>query len=491
MAKHLRRASRARRLGRSVAVVAAAGSLLTASGVAFADTVLLDGDSVGGGNAVFSLANDNCDDTVTGDLTLKYNGNASDPTQHFKPGEALTVVFYPESGSSITVTGPSSPHVPAVWDKDSADAVYNFTTDISNATADDTYQVAYTVVGAESGYGVGTGEASGRPHYNVSVDCVADTVANHAPVVDAAGPYSGNEGSAVNIAGTATDADAADTLTYAWSYTADSGNDAGSACTFGNSAVLATSVTCNEDGSYTLTLSVSDGHVASPVTDTATLTVGNVAPSVTATPSRTGACSISLNVSWTDPGSIDTHNLVVNWGDSSSNYDPAGNETSPVTGLTHTFAAAGTYNGSATVTDDDNGSGSAPLTGLRAYNTPSGILQPINLSGQRSSFKLGSTIPVKITVTGCDGNPVSTLTPSVNLEQNDTTADGAVNEAAVSEVATNGKLMRWDVDKYIYNLSTKNSQFNGGAALTPGTYTVSVNDPTFAAPVKAAFDVKK
>jgi hypothetical protein len=64
--------------------------------------------------------------------------------------------------------------------------------------------------------------------------------------------------------------------------------------------------------------------------------------------------------------------------------------------------------------------------------------------------------------------------------------------AAVTEAATNGKLMRWDAtgQQYIYNLSTKLSQFTG-AALTQGTYTVAVNDPSFAGPVTAKFDLRK
>ncbi len=77
----------------------------------------------------------------------------------------------------------------------------------------------------------------------------------------------------------------------------------------------------------------------------------------------------------------------------------------------------------------------------------------------------------------------------MNLTQGDTTADVAVNEATVTEVATNGKLMRWSTDKYIYNISTKLSQHTG-AALN-GTYTVSVSDPSFARSVNAVFDVKK
>ena len=188
------------------------------------------------------------------------------------------------------------------------------------------------------------------------------------------------------------------------------------------------------------------------------------------------------------PAVVDTHTATIAWGDgSSSAVAPA---TSSVTG-TDTYPAAGTYTASVTVTDDDLGSATqAASNAFPAYNTPSSILQPINTTGTRSAFKIGSTIPVKITVTGCDGGQVTNLTPAVNLVQGDTTPDVAVNEAAVAEVATNGKLMRWSDTQYIYNLSTKLSQFTG-ATLTQGTYTVSVSDPSFAAPVKAAFDLRK
>jgi hypothetical protein len=60
-------------------------------------------------------------------------------------------------------------------------------------------------------------------------------------------------------------------------------------------------------------------------------------------------------------------------------------------------------------------------------------------------------------------------------------------------VPTNGKNMRWDGSQYIYNLSTKNSQFNGGSALTTGTYRIWVTDPSFFAPaaIDAYFDLKR
>lgn len=234
-----------------------------------------------------------------------------------------------------------------------------------------------------------------------------------------------------------------------------------------------------DDASGSVTISASDGEHAA-VTQSFTWTSANANPVITATGlTRIGACSVAVAPQWTDAGVVDTHTVAVNWGDGGTNA-----------GLSHTYATAGTYNGSITVTDDDGGSDVESLTGVRAFNTPSTILAPINTTGTRSTFKIGSTIPVKITVTGCDSLPVSNLTPAVNLAQGDTSASDLVNEPQIVEEPTNGKLMRWSDTQYIYNLSTKNSQFGGGA-LTTGTYTVSVMDPSFSAPVKAVFDLRK
>ncbi len=321
----------------------------------------------------------------------------------------------------------------------------------------------------------------GRSEYSQSV-----SVANVAPTAALSAPSSVNEGSPISLSFTnpvdPSSVDTAAGFSYAYDcgtgYGASSTDASGSCATSDNGVRTVKAKIIDKDGGFT--------------EYTRSVTVDNVAPAVRASLTRSGACAVTLGTSWTDPGSADTHDLVVNWGDGSVAYDPAGSETSPVNGLAHTYSAAGTYNGTITVTDKDGGVGSSnALAGARAYNQPSAIMEPINTTGTRSSFKIGSTIPVKITVLGCDGQQVTSLTPAVNLEMKDTTADVAVNEGSITEVATNGKLMRWSTDKYIYNLSSKASQFHDGAALPQGTWTVSVNDGSFQAPVKAAFDARK
>ena len=80
-------------------------------------------------------------------------------------------------------------------------------------------------------------------------------------MVDAGGPYTGDEGSAIPLnTATATDPDAGDAPTYKWTYVANGAVDAGTTCSFSNDAIVQPTFTCNDDGSFTLTLTVNDGH---------------------------------------------------------------------------------------------------------------------------------------------------------------------------------------------------------------------------------------
>lgn len=283
---------------------------------------------------------------------------------------------------------------------------------------------------------------------------------------------SGTEGDTLTAEGAFTDQDGNATLAL-------SADNAVGTFTDKGDGTWSWSLGTNDDvASATITVTASDGEHAD-ATQQFVYTAVNADPEIQeVTQTRLAACEVTLGAIFTDAGSADTHKTSVLWNDGS-------------TDLARTFPAAGTYSAQVTVTDDDGGADMATVSGVRAYNSPSAILAPINTAGTRSTFKIGSTIPVKITVTGCDGLPVSNLTPAVNLVQGDTVADGAVNESVITEAATNGKLMRWSDTQYIYNLSTKNSQFSAGNALTSGTYTVSVMDPSFAAPVKAVFDLRK
>jgi hypothetical protein len=113
-------------------------------------------------------------------------------------------------------------------------------------------------------------------------------------------------------------------------------------------------------------------------TDSSTVTINNVPPTV-------GAISASVNpvpmntaidasANFTDPGILDTHTAVWNWGDGSSSPGVVTetNGSGSVAG-SHTYTAAGIYTITLTVTDKDGGQGSSTYESVVVYN-PNGVV---------------------------------------------------------------------------------------------------------------------
>lgn len=308
---------------------------------------------------------------------------------------------------------------------------------------------------------------------------------SYAPeVATQAADATGDEGDTLTTTGSFSDADGADSLVLSVP-----GGTPGDFTDNGDGS-FTWSLATDDDVSGSVTVTADDGEHATAA-QSFDYQASNVAPTVDATATPTAACTVSLGATFSDPGTADTHTAVIDWGDDGSEptvVDPA---ASPLA-ASHTYAANGTFTATVTVTDDNLGVGS-DVTDFATKVTPSQILQPINASGTQSTFKIGSTIPVKIRVTGCDGANVPGLTPTVSLAKISTDTSGGTLEEAVSAPATNGLAMRWSATdlQYIYNLSTKSAQTNGGAALSPGEYRVRVSDPAFFVSPTAEFMLKK
>jgi hypothetical protein len=185
-------------------------------------------------------------------------------------------------------------------------------------------------------------------------------VVNEPPTVDAGPDVTGDEGAAINLTGSASDPEN-DPLTFSWSFAPGAGVDAGATCSFSTPTSPTTTITCTDDGTYTATLTVSDG-INPPVSDSTAVTLANVAPQVSITAPADGSIfavntPVGLSASLSDQGANDTHTCSINWDDGTTTagtvVEAAGAGTCTDT---HTFTAAGTYTIQVTVTDDDGGS---------------------------------------------------------------------------------------------------------------------------------------
>jgi hypothetical protein len=118
---------------------------------------------------------------------------------------------------------------------------------------------------------------------------------------------------------------------------------------------------------YSVALNVTDDDTGTSGPYNATVTVNNVAPvlsNVTLTPSINEGDSVTLSGDWTDPGTLDTFTLTVNWGEGTPqvyNFGAGAHHFS----VTHTYlddnptnTSSDVYTVNLTLADDDTGSDS-------------------------------------------------------------------------------------------------------------------------------------
>ncbi|MGB9940072.1 PKD domain-containing protein [Methanosarcina sp.] len=231
-----------------------------------------------------------------------------------------------------------------------------------------------------------------------------------APVtVEAGEDKTADEGTGVDFEGTIT-ASGPHTYTSHWDFGDGSEGD--------NS--LRSSHTYADNGVYTVILTVTDeqGNSAS---DTLTVSVSNVAPDAGEInspfdPVQLGT-QIKVGSTFTDPGILDTHTAVWDWGDDlSSDGSVTENGGSGTVSGEHTYSSVGIYEVTLTVTDDDSGTDYSVskyvvifdpeggfVTGGGWINSPAGAYVPDpSLEGTAnfgfvSKYKNGATVPTGVT----------------------------------------------------------------------------------------------
>jgi hypothetical protein len=184
---------------------------------------------------------------------------------------------------------------------------------------------------------------------------------NDAPSASVAAPSTVAEGTPVVATVSASDVDDS-VLTYAWTVTKN-----------GSPFATSPSFTPDDDGTYVVTVVVTDGH-GGTATASATVAVSNVAPSIAAVSGPTAALSLGTSatvvVNVTDPGAADTHTASFTWGDSSTSTAAC---VAGVCTASHTYAANGVYTVAITVADDDGGVTAATFSPVVVFdvNSPS------------------------------------------------------------------------------------------------------------------------
>ena len=240
---------------------------------------------------------------------------------------------------------------------------------------------------------------------------VRDLASDQAPVVAPLADAAVDEGVTFTATGSFSDPDGS----TSWTATVDWGDGAGAQPlvvaqdkTFTLSKLLA-------PGTYAVTVCVTDGEGLAG-TGAFHLTVANVAPTVDAG----GDAQVGFGTTFTgggsfsDPGTAEQYAATVDYGDGSG-VMPLALAPERTFALSHTYAEAGTYTVTVSVTDGNAGTGSDTLT-VAVLNDTFTWLSPTP-----ASANAGRTVPVRFTVTAPDGSFV--LDQSVRVELLDASGD--------------------------------------------------------------------
>jgi hypothetical protein len=495
-----------RRWRAASAVVATAALTLATAGIAFADAVDVDGDTVKTSNNVQygsteNSANHACSTrgtAVDGAIVISYSSGGSTP-KHYTAAEDLTIAVT-NTTAGITVVTPASPKIPSTWadgssteidlDTTVADTVpvgtYTITITVTGQTShvvrDDTYAVSIAAacpitaaITDTDGDGVADADDNCPDDANadqadVDNDGVGDAcdTNSYAPaVLTPADDQTGNEGSTLTASGSFSDQDGNSTLDI-------SGSGAGTVTDNGD-GTWSWSYTPADNGSGSVTVTATDGE-HTDATDTFDWTALNVVPTA-ATPAFVSTSVDCRNeatlggISFTDPGVNDADWTVdIDWGDGSTDTSVTVDAQGSVANQTHTYDTPGTYDAKVTVTDKDGGvsdevTSSNSLVVAQTYAVD--FLPPFDDSSPSSlivnKMKNGRVVPVKVTIYDeCAQAAVTDPNTAVTIAVPRTDVSGGTPSDPVETYADAGlssggtNAFRWSTDGFwIYNLDSK------------------------------------
>jgi PKD domain len=239
----------------------------------------------------------------------------------------------------------------------------------------------------------------------------ATYAANTAPTVDAGGPYSGGEGSNIPLDGaSASDPSGPAPLSYLW--TIDSASVGTGMCSLSNVTSLSSAtINCTDNGSATVRLTATEAGPGLSSSDTASVTITNVAPTGTlgnSGPVNEGSSATVSFSGQTDPSSVDTsagfHYAFACDNSSLAGATYAGSSTSASTTCGPFPDGPSSQTVRARIIDKDGG-----FTEYQTTIVVNNVAPTVSLSGANSADE-GETKTYTYTVTdpGQDPNPTIT-----------------------------------------------------------------------------------
>jgi len=259
----------------------------------------------------------------------------------------------PVVGTTVTFEVIAGPHVGAT-DTD---------------TTDGAGMASFSYVGTT--VGIDTIEATfvdslGRTQRSNRVTKEWQEVTNSPPVADANGPYTGFEGSPVTFDATGSSDPDGDPLTYNW--------------TFGDSNIgtgVTPSHTYADNGTYNVCVTASDGTASD--SNCTTATIANVAPTVEPIGVSMDVVAVGETVDtiadFTDPGVLDTHTALWDWGDTTSSAGTVTETDGDGTATgSHAYSDPGIYTLTLTVTDKDGATDVETYEFIVVYDPSAGFV---------------------------------------------------------------------------------------------------------------------
>ena len=271
-----------------------------------------------------------------------------------------------------------------------------------------------------------------------------------APSVDAGGPYTVAAESSVTLTASDSGTSGCWDVEYRWDTNGDGSYD-----TSWSSDDETTFSAAGYDGATSLTATAQMycyyWFVYYTYTDTASITITNVAPVITKVTKKTSGAegdSLAYSVTYTDVEAADTHTVTWDWGD--------GN-TSSGASTTYAWADDGAYTVTVTVTDDDGGSDSESFTVTLTNANPTISSSSFTTTGSEGSSLTYSAV-------AADAGTADTLTYTWDFGDGSSSTGSSVSHT----FADNGS----------YTVTLTVSDGDGGTKSTSKTVTISNVAPT-------------